>query len=152
MLMYPALSGQLAAHMKYDLSSFQSLLSVRSHHHIFTSTIYNTLWRILDKLLKHAAWNGLISHFTGLHPKKLVSVFSKCCTSTLTHLDTFQNKAACIPALQMAGRTHLCLPALDHSILRHISHVLASVARLHLSPQSMPFSLYCFLPTEVQFL
>lgn len=28
------------------------------------------------KLLKHSAWNGLISHFTGLHAKKIDSVFS----------------------------------------------------------------------------
>lgn len=143
--MYPALSGQLAAHMKYDLSSFQSFHSVGSHHHIFTLpfmvTMYNTLWRLLTSFSKHAAWNGLISHFTGCHTK-LDSVFSRSCTSTLTYLDTFQIKAACIPVVQMARRTHLCLQALDHnSILRHTSSVLASVETQtnSLSPKAWHF-------------
>ena len=96
---------------------------------------------ITDKLLKHATWNGLISHFTGCRTK-LDSVFSRSCMSTLTYLDTFQIKAACIPALQMARRTPLCLQALDHnSILRHTSSVLASMETQtnSLSPKACHF-------------
>lgn len=112
------------------------------HFHIaFYGDYVKHFMEITDKLLKHAAWNGLISHFTGCHTK-LDSVFSRSCTSTLTYLDTFQIKAACIPALQMARRTHLCLQALAHnSILRHTSSVLASVETQtnSLSPKAWHF-------------
>lgn len=47
------------------------------HFHIFLYSDYLHLVEITDKLLKRATWDGLISHFTGLHTKELRLSFLK---------------------------------------------------------------------------
>lgn len=47
------------------------------HFHIAFYSDYLHLVEITDKLLKRATWDGLISHFTGLHTKELRLSFLK---------------------------------------------------------------------------
>lgn len=149
--MHLALSGPLAAYVKYELCSFQSLLfslvSSPHFHFAFYGDYVLHFVEITDNLLKHATWNGLISHFTGLRTKKLRLCFLKVLhihPNTSRHILN-HSKLKQFVSQHFRWQTELiCLPALDHSILRHTSSVLTSV-KTQTKPQPPNHAIFSLL-------